>query len=308
MREQIDQAKARQKEEARRRARNNVRRTSSASTDNSQATERPPQAYQAPQINVPDDLHDVAKLIHGEFTKIAQSQSVLMSLWKKMSHMTTDGTGVFFGDAHAAGVELGWNDTGTISYLDFHAGGDNDYDVRLRVDATGSTDTGDCQLAVYASEAYLHMPASRSSQIRHFIPNRDYAVGTAATYQYPIGFGDLGTSDLDNIDYRYIGIHEQNATANATTARHYPAALAGWLEVIGGGINQGACLQRYTAYNDSRFIYVRNKNAPTAAWSAWSKFSAEGVSVEEAVTRAKLEIYADLAKIGIVVPVVIPGG
>lgn len=83
---QVTEAKARQRENALLRSKTDIRRTSSASTSNpqSEVTERPPALYQVPPINVPDNLHDCAKLIHSELTKIANSQSVLLSLWEKV--------------------------------------------------------------------------------------------------------------------------------------------------------------------------------------------------------------------------------
>lgn len=79
---QITLAKQRQSENARARSKQPFRQTSSASTSNSEVTERPPQVYQAPQINVPENLHEAAKLIHDELSKIAQSQSIILTLWE----------------------------------------------------------------------------------------------------------------------------------------------------------------------------------------------------------------------------------
>ncbi|XUA17736.1 hypothetical protein ACQVA2_13740 [Citrobacter sp. OP27] len=86
MKGQIQAAKTAQRENARRRSKEATRRTSSASTSNTQSevTERPPQVYRVPQINVPQNLHDAAKLIQGELTKIAQSQSIILTLWEKL--------------------------------------------------------------------------------------------------------------------------------------------------------------------------------------------------------------------------------
>lgn len=80
---QIALAKLQQRANASARSKLPARQTSSASTSNSEVTERPPQVYQAPQINVPENLHEAAKLIHDELNKIAQSQSVILTLWKK---------------------------------------------------------------------------------------------------------------------------------------------------------------------------------------------------------------------------------
>lgn len=81
-----EQAKLKQREDARRRSRQAPRRASSqaVSSDQSEVTEEAPAVYRVPQINVPDDLQGVAKLIQTELAKIEQSQTILLSLWEKV--------------------------------------------------------------------------------------------------------------------------------------------------------------------------------------------------------------------------------
>ncbi|EEI0500677.1 hypothetical protein GN187_09035 [Salmonella enterica subsp. enterica] len=94
--------------DARRRATLNVRTTSSASTTNAQSevAESPPTVYQVPNINVPENLEEAAKLIQSELQKIAQSQSVLLTLWEKLKSQAATASGVEFTKpvAYAAGV------------------------------------------------------------------------------------------------------------------------------------------------------------------------------------------------------------
>lgn len=94
--------------DARRRASLNVRTTSSASTTNAQSevAESPPTVYQVPNINVPENLEEAAKLIQSELQKIAQSQSVLLTLWEKLKSQAATASGVEFTKpvAYAAGV------------------------------------------------------------------------------------------------------------------------------------------------------------------------------------------------------------
>lgn len=83
------------------------------------------------------------------------------------------------------------------------------------------------------------------------------------------GFNVLGlvatlgnTEDLNNLTSG--GIYTQAANANASTDRHYPAAIAGFLEVI---VNpSGYIMQRYTAYNNSA-VYIRTRY--NDSWYAW---------------------------------------
>ncbi|ECJ1028231.1 hypothetical protein FMZ73_07570 [Salmonella enterica subsp. enterica] len=94
--------------DARRRATLNVRTTSSASTTSAQSevAESPPTVYQVPNINVPENLEEAAKLIQSELQKIAQSQSVLLTLWEKLKSQAATASGVEFTKpvAYAAGV------------------------------------------------------------------------------------------------------------------------------------------------------------------------------------------------------------
>lgn len=83
------------------------------------------------------------------------------------------------------------------------------------------------------------------------------------------GFNVLGlvatlgdTEDLN--DLTSGGIYTQAANANASTDKHYPAAIAGFLEVIVSP--SGYIMQRYTAYNNSA-VYVRTRYNNT--WYAW---------------------------------------
>ncbi|EEC0942643.1 hypothetical protein UJ11_003563 [Salmonella enterica subsp. enterica] len=84
--------------DARRRANLNVRTTSNSSTENAQSevTESPPAVYQVPNINVPENLEEAAKLIQSELQKISQSQSVLLTLWEKLKSQAATATGVEF--------------------------------------------------------------------------------------------------------------------------------------------------------------------------------------------------------------------
>ncbi len=83
------------------------------------------------------------------------------------------------------------------------------------------------------------------------------------------GFNVLGlvaalgsTEDLN--DLTDGGIYTQALNANASTDRHYPKAIAGFLEVM---VNpSGYILQRYTAYDNSA-VYVRTRYNNT--WYAW---------------------------------------
>ena len=71
-----------------------------------------------------------------------------------------------------------------------------------------------------------------------------------------------GSEDLNNLVAG--GIYTQALNANASTDKHYPKAIAGFLEVIANP--SGYIMQRYTAYNNSA-VYVRTRYNNT--WYAW---------------------------------------
>lgn len=83
-----------------------------------------------------------------------------------------------------------------------------------------------------------------------------------------LGFVEALGSTEDFNDLTAPGIYTQATTANASTSRHYPAAVAGFLEVI---VNpSGYILQRYTAYNCSG-MYIRYRYNGT--WYAWKSIT-----------------------------------
>lgn len=71
-----------------------------------------------------------------------------------------------------------------------------------------------------------------------------------------------GTEDLNNLVAG--GIYTQALNANASTDKHYPKAIAGFLEVMANP--SGYIMQRYTAYDNSA-VYVRTRYNNT--WYAW---------------------------------------
>ena len=73
---------------------------------------------------------------------------------------------------------------------------------------------------------------------------------------------NLSTEDLDTV--KKAGMYAQLATANATTARHYPEAVAGALLVIPSAYGW---MQIYITHNTYR-IYVRNANNSNG-WLSW---------------------------------------
>lgn len=71
-----------------------------------------------------------------------------------------------------------------------------------------------------------------------------------------------GSEDFNNLVEG--GIYTQALNANASTDKHYPKAIAGFLEVMANP--SGYIMQRYTAYDNSA-VYVRTRYNNT--WYAW---------------------------------------
>lgn len=74
------------------------------------------------------------------------------------------------------------------------------------------------------------------------------------------------TEDLNSLTEP--GIYTQAANANASTDRHYPKAVAGYLEVMCNP--SGYVLQRYTAY-DCSGLYIRHRYQ--GSWGSWKSVS-----------------------------------
>ncbi|UGO46637.1 putative tail fiber [Shigella phage vB_SboD_StarDew] len=100
----------------------------------------------------------------------------------------------------------------------------------------------------------------------------------------------LGERDLDTIDGSGDGpgVYFQASSAAATSARHYPEATAGMLEVFQHGANgESGAIQRYTPFTilaiapegsqeyaraGKGTFYVRSKNGNAPKWSPWLPF------------------------------------
>ncbi|MGK3630392.1 hypothetical protein ACSLOU_00595 [Enterobacter cloacae] len=282
---QIAASKLRQRENALLRSKTGIRRTSSASTENSQVTERPPQVYQAPQINTPKDLHEVAKLVHGEFEKIAQSQSVLLSLWQRLSPVAVTSSSVYINNkaSEPTGIQIGWEDTGALSYIDFQTGTGMDYDARLRVDAA-STTTGSAQGTMTSYAASWNM--NHNLHIRG---------GCSVNYH-----------DSDSANAVSERVWNSEASSRGLTME--------WNTAYGDG-SYLMYLEKNKSTN-ANLLHVNGTIKGTNVTSEFGQLTSvpqveKMVDVNLAVMREELknEIYAELAALnaGIVVPVVMNG-
>ncbi len=84
--------------------------------------------------------------------------------------------------------------------------------------------------------------------------------------------GALGTVDLNTIRGTRYGRFNQSMTANATTARNYPIAEAGALDVHQASANgPESCVQEYRSFS-SRRIFLRSYNQLDSVWTDWCEY------------------------------------
>ena len=62
-----------------------------ASAPTSQVNNAPPQVYRVPRMNMPKDLAELTQLLHGELTKIEQSQSLILSIYEQLQAGAPEG-------------------------------------------------------------------------------------------------------------------------------------------------------------------------------------------------------------------------
>ncbi|HGY4714820.1 tail fiber protein [Klebsiella oxytoca] len=103
-------------------------------------------------------------------------------------------------------------------------------------------------------------------------------LGSLAT-KNSLGAGDVGAvplasaslpagTDLDSVTA--AGEYFQSVTSNATTALHYPEAVAGALKVVATGVSAGACRQFYWPYSSGK-EYRRAGFGTPIAFTEWSE-------------------------------------
>ena len=280
---QVTEAKARQRENALLRSKTDIRRTSSASTENAQSevTERPPALYQVPPINVPDNLHDCAKLIHSELTKIANSQSVLLSLWEKVKDQA--------------------NTAGTVEFKKAVAV-DGDFAVGGSTTFYGDAHIANSLWADIQSNSWLAMWLQEfdSGSVTGGYPYHLSAVPHAALPQYSINGGSGGGIQIAN--------NCDTAPPNSTVFCYSSSLNSPGYEctlVTYGSLGGGYMGQLAFGYAADQLSY-RTRNGDNGSWLPWHQLALLS-QVEKMRSQLKREIYAELMELnaGIVVPVVI---
>lgn len=107
----------------------------------SQVNNSPPMVYQAPSINVPASMHEVAALIQGELTKIQQAQSVLLTLYEKFDPVPGGNGARITPEPTRPDAFFEYGSSSTQTYVDIHTPGEvknADYGARLIAEAVNT--------------------------------------------------------------------------------------------------------------------------------------------------------------------------
>ncbi len=309
-----EQAKLKQREDARRRSRQAPRRASSqaVSSDQSEVTEEAPAVYRVPQINVPEDLQGAAKLIQTELAKIEQSQSILLTLWEKLKSQSTttdtDGspalklTETLIIDPVNDHSIIQWReDTAQWNYNEWRTKSDGLRDAYMGI----APDTNEFQMQAERGGVYIGALNDIKLQPNNSGSGGNVLInGSTAFNPIPNVLPQL-EDDFNNAPWGYCMISgvTTNSPGNSQT---YGTLLTlcsmgtnGWAtpaEMIASG--QMYWLQQIFV-NTSAALFIR-QSTNGQPWGAWLSYTANALTMEE----IKKEIYAELLELnpGIVIP------
>lgn len=342
-----EQAKLKQREDAHRRSQQAPRRSSQqaiSSEAQSEVTERAPNLYRVPQINVPEDLQGVARLIQAELQKIEASQSVLLSIWQKVKDQYSGHDDIEFkktirvnSPADQKIVRIRPDNT-HWSYDEWRNNNDYSRDAYMGVapntnEFQVNADTGG--IGIYAHGADITLVASgtndsvaasmKANFMRYY-----YASGTSAQGVWPWGYcpdnpyqeflttyidgaivsdsarADYMTNDMNLAPINAVYFNYSSVTG-VVNGSHYGGAC---FDVA--ALHRGYRAQVNYPYN-AQVFEVRTHNGDNDTWSSWAIYepaslTEKRINVELAFFReeVKAEIYAELLALnpGIVIPVV----
>ncbi|MGK3361628.1 pyocin knob domain-containing protein [Citrobacter portucalensis] len=305
-------AKLKQRVDARRRSQQAPRRASSqaVSSDQSEVTEEAPAVYRVPQINVPEDLQGVAKLIQTELAKIEQSQSILLSLWEKVKDQINSQTEVkinkklrvmgdvlierdpnnqagYFGIYDKAndltglfgyggtGMNMSWQNFNANSSIEAHAG---ELTARYQKPYYTDGEANEYTLSYFPNSVQKFLTSYSNGSVINVPDRGDYLTG------------DMNYAPMDSIYFAY----------RAGNAINGPPKEGVCIDVQ--GLNYGYRLQLIGGYADNA-IYYRTHNGDYGTWGEWRTL-ATTAALEGMRLNLKAEIYAELLALnpGIVIP------
>lgn len=254
-----------------------IRRTSLSSTSNEQSelTKTPPTVYRLAKINVPDNLVDMTKTLHGELQKIEQSQSVILSIWQKVQSMLPHSDSLEFK------LPVTFDDTATF--------GDVEVNGALTAKAAEITSITADSVTAATDDLYLY-GTNVYSEGTFRTPDSGYfgALATGISFtatggvQYPIRLSSYASESYQTAEMVYNSTDSSNAVqANA------------WFD-----FKRGSAGARQTGGIAAYCGNFTVNNSPITTQRA--------LDVNLAILRAeiKAEIYAELLALnpGIVIP------
>ncbi|WP_260863389.1 hypothetical protein [Citrobacter sp. Marseille-Q6884] len=316
-----EQAKALQKQNARLRSKQTPRRSSQqaiSSETQSEVTERAPNLYRVPQINVPDDLQGVARLIQKELQKIEASQSILLSLWEKVKSQTdakstiqfSKGIDIYTPNADQA-IRMFRDDQTEWNYMEWRKKDDGTRDAYMGImpdsrDMQISTDYSNINVSATNGEViYDYMKRfytdGKANNISWFYPEnstqepitcltRGTVINDPSRDDYLTG--DMNYAPMNSVYFAY-------PLGNTTNGGPF---LGATLDIA--SLSNGYRAQMTFGYSNNGICY-RTHNGDSGTWAQWDIVATEA-SLEDMRLKVKAEVYAELLALnpGIVVPVV----
>ncbi|MCP2003512.1 UNVERIFIED_ORG: hypothetical protein J2Y78_002052 [Buttiauxella agrestis ATCC 33320] len=244
----------------------------------SQVNATSPMLYQAPQINVPGSLHEVAILVQEELTKIQQSQAVLVSIWQAVQAqhvdesgnlvidrilITTDVTQLAKKTPTSPYVEVNSNSAG--SFIDFHAPtAGNDFDVRFYAEGGANGTSGRGKITIEYGSFDLKDKGNRYSQWNVCVTSR---LGTPNIDRAAWGWGSYNSGTTGSAA---VGGYGTVLTIASNGDNGY-ADAGRYIDAYTGGGSTSAWLQQI-AISTSADIGLRCYTN-TGVWGAWRLLS-----------------------------------
>ncbi|MGB7801023.1 hypothetical protein [Buttiauxella sp.] len=240
----------------------------------SQVNEVAPSLYQAPQINVPGSLHEVAVLIRAELLKIEQAQSALLSLANASNDglRYVDGTVVFRAPKDRPyPLQIEQSDTTQANYIRLYKG-------QILQGGMGNADASN-DVSIWSNLGGNSITARANGAVAIGAARRYYFDGSFNTQlSFPGGNGD---PHVALVDYALrdgegggiaFGAHMNNAPADTTIFAYGSTQANGIGEgvltshsALGGGYQH----HMLALYGANKF-YQRTRNGDSGNWNTWT--------------------------------------
>lgn len=281
----------------------------------SQVNNSPPMVYQAPSINVPASMHEVAALIQGELTKIQQAQSVLLTLYEKFDPRPGGNGARITPEPSRPDAYFEYGSSSTQTYMDIHTPGEPtkaDYGARLIAEGGGTYGTNYARLTVQGYGIATHS-VQAPVNIRQAMGYRKND-GTWSQYK-PVNGGAAARDQraFTSTDWTVKGVSPTGNTItadmneapagctyfayDASTTTNGPPRTGAAIDIY--GIDERYRLQIVGEYSGGDELFFRTRNGDSNVWNPWHKLT-NATMLAEARAELKAEIYAELMAAGVI--------